>query len=122
MIVTIPKDITIRLHLDNGRLIDARLDAPDLPREFGPAEPTRFVDFVRKSVLADSKFGLGIESIYLALEIRKALDGKMPGDEVELSKTHVDKVIEILKAPAGGFQPLLAIHLTPFFEAFTKAV
>lgn len=122
MFLTIPKHITIKRLIANGNLVDVYTeDDPDAPQEAEAAEFQFVRDFIRRTILADKTFGETQEAIYAGQEIRGALAGKSPGDEVSLSSDQHSRIVRAMKQPTNGYHPQIMACLTPFLRAVDRA-
>jgi hypothetical protein len=104
--IIVPKTIKITVPTDDG---DQVLDLA-------------FADFVTKSLLADPKASHNMDAVYANFAMRQALAASAPGKVWAIDDTHYAMLLEIMKAPTGGYHPVIAVQAMPFFEAIKHAV
>ena len=123
MFITIPlsKHLIVLLNASNRMPVEAWAagdsDAPE-----GESTEYSFVSyFIRRTLLIDPSWGQDMNGILTCQELRGYFAGKQPGDVVEVPKEAYDKLLAVMRRPTGGYPPVIACHLLPFFDAIEKA-
>ena len=77
-----------------------------------------FKDFILGRLL-DSKFSQNVESVMSAMQIKEAIN---KADKVlELETSDWAKLVEVVKAPSGGYNPTIAVSMVPFMKEVINA-
>lgn len=79
----------------------------------------KFVDFLCNSILTDRQFGQNLKTLQAAAHIHQAC--QLNKEFIELSDDDHKLLVEIVAQPTNGYNPVIAIHLMPFFQAVIDA-
>lgn len=75
----------------------------------------KFVDFLCNSILTDRQFGQNLKTLQSAHHIYQACQSNK--EFIELSDDDHKLLAEIVAQPTNGYNPVVSIHLMPFFQA-----
>ncbi len=76
-----------------------------------------FVDFVLGMAAIDQRFNATARSAYAAERIARALEGKYPGDVVELESTDGELLKGAASDPSNGYPVRPARFVAPYLKA-----
>lgn len=79
----------------------------------------KFSDFLCNSILTDRQFGANLKALQAAAHIHHACQTN--NQFIELSDDDYRLLSDIMAQPTNGYNPVIAIHLMPFFEAVIHA-
>jgi len=76
-----------------------------------------FISFIQNDILSDVQFGRDFEHLQVAYRIHKAV----AQPTIELTNSDHQILKSVMQKPTNGYQPTMAIHLMPFFNAILEA-
>lgn len=80
-----------------------------------------FKSFLVEIILVDPKFGKTSADVLKAVEIRQAFRSASPGDIVEIEDSDWATMAEVVKEPASGYTPVVALQLAEFITCILDA-
>ena len=105
--ITVPNPVTI-----------LNADGAPVPRPDGSPWAMTFADFVKGTLLNDTKWGVSSQRIRMSVKIEAALD--KPG-HLAIDDAWHEALVEVLDAPTSPYVPLIAKQLISFFDAIADA-
>jgi len=79
-----------------------------------------FAQFIQNDILSDVQFGRDFEHLQVAYRIHNAVAQPKLVDSpftIELTDSDHQLLKSVMMKPTNGYQPTMAIHLMPFFQA-----
>lgn len=108
--IKIPEPVHIRDVNDNLLFEDENKTVPCL---------LTFKQVLEKTILLDNKFGVNLNSIIMAANIKNKLNQN--SEVLELENEEWEKLWEVTQNPTGGYNTVYSIQLIDFFMAIMKA-
>lgn len=116
--IKIPEDIVLRDQEGNPILIRGK-DGEVI----GEAPPANFLRWLKTNVLVDQKLGKSSKDILAASDVIEKV-GKAEDKQwefLELTDSEWSMLKPVVEEPSGGYNPAVAVQLTPFLRAFLNA-
>ena len=126
MLIRIPEDLKLyTLKTQSGEAVEVWSEDEDPPEGVtvqGPPETLTFVrHLLKRHLFRDPSWGVSYESGLMLEDIAGAFNGKKAGDVVELPRTQYEKLLSVMKAPAGGYSVVLLPKMMPWLRAIEQA-
>lgn len=96
---------------------------PDISVTVTGREPITFsfAQFVNGRLDDEQFFGRSLPALESRISIRRAFEGRAPGDVVELREDDWSLLAASIQTPSRPYIPALTEQILPFFYAVTKA-
>ena len=119
--ITIPPHKSLRATAEPGGAIMRVWDSTDddIPADVLKGEPFdyRFVeDWLIPGPLNDAAWGKDVDGIYMAVQLRGAFQGAVPGEVVKLEEKEWEALCERVRKPSRGYSTPMMIVLVDWLD------
>lgn len=95
---------------------------PDIGIQVAGRDPVMFsfAQFVNTRLDDEQFFGRSLPALESRISIRRALEGRVPGDVIEIRHDDWELLAQAVKTPSKPYIPALTEQILPFLYAITQ--